>query len=965
MSMKRSAVLLFFVFLSLRLAAAGIPSLDYGKGLAGLVGDGSFLVRTTPDGYECVRGGFFSGKSGQEALCVGSSFFPGGVEYIHSDGTRILYGAANGAVVAAVCGPSSPEGFESLGRNEYDELKRSLYKPYTEGLLISTPDNTLDKSVQFSQYLLDLGFNGRFMLCELFRWLDIWARDLGSGLMPGALATGRPSQARKSLDYDLARYARCLPSDCKNTNDPSQGGTAEGIGWTVRSIWNYYMYSGDKALLEKDMSVMRPWVDFWARRDYDEDGLIIDVTEFMDHMIMMLTTQGVSTLAANAMYSSMFLFSARIEEELGNTGGAEKWRSLYERTRDALNSVYWNEEEGYFNNMTLWGDVSRRSAQASQAMLLKIGATDRTRTRRTLQYLREHNWVDFGSLTITPKMNHVPLSNDQNVNVWPWWNYWEAEARLNNGDVDGGYWLLSQGASSINDEKYPGLMEENFDLSGKTFGGNAFPTAAGNMLEVVVKDLMGVKAVKAGWEEAMVSPNVPSSWKNYSCRVPVPDGFITLTVKNRRMKVVVESPVVKKVIVAAGVSVVGAEKVVSSENEAQEEACEYLPVRPKPVPPVPSGLAVQFFDSRVHQAPLASIPDKIDIEALSMIDVSRYTHLVIQGNILPRSARESIERFVRRGGQVIFFGATVNAKNDQDGAGILGEQCGIVDWVDFLPERKKTFIYDWEQKAVDYPRYSDYIYTAGVVVPSEYSGKDIYFEIGPLTGLDSVFVNGALVGTYSEMEKFRSQEYPAATDYPNSNEYMRLGRLYVIPASNQDFIHFGEANTVEIRIRRDVCKEGLTDRNAPNLGVMTGNRTWQYVDEDIPGFGFEFPKRKGVNYWGNEKFFNSWSTAQGLFGFSKNGQGVAFVDGTILEGIPYKSIQVDAVYTDFALFAPMNFEVLAVTTTSERLLYPMETERYPCAVRIVHNDNGGGYVLIAPALSKGVLGCNILKRLTK
>lgn len=226
----------------------------------------------------------------------------------------------------------------------YAVLKENLYKPYQEKLVINTPNQTLDMAVLFSQYLLDLGFNGEFMLCELFRWLDIWARDLGSGLLPGALASGRIDMARKSLEYDLRRYASMFPADCKNSNDPSQGGTAEGIGWTVRSIWNYYLYSGNKEQLSDDASVMRPWIDFWITRDYDEDGLIIDVTEFMDHMIMMLTTNGVSTLAANAMYSGMLQYAARIEQELGNVDKAMYYQQLYQRTVNAINTVYWNEK---------------------------------------------------------------------------------------------------------------------------------------------------------------------------------------------------------------------------------------------------------------------------------------------------------------------------------------------------------------------------------------------------------------------------------------------------------------------------------------------------------------------------------------------------------------------------------------------------------------------------------------------
>ncbi|MCC8144192.1 MAG: hypothetical protein LUD02_09505 [Tannerellaceae bacterium] len=156
------------------------------------------------------------------------------------------------------------------------------------------------------------------MLCELFRWLDIWARDLGSGLLPGGLATGRAGMARMSLEYDLERYRLMSPAYCKNSNDPSQGGTAAEIGWTARSSWNYYLYCGDKNKLRKDAEVLRPWVHHWISRDYDEDGLIIDVTEFMDHMLMMVTTNGVSTLATNAMYSAMLTYFAKIENELGN-----------------------------------------------------------------------------------------------------------------------------------------------------------------------------------------------------------------------------------------------------------------------------------------------------------------------------------------------------------------------------------------------------------------------------------------------------------------------------------------------------------------------------------------------------------------------------------------------------------------------------------------------------------------------
>ena len=1002
--MKKSLIFLIFVCGWSLLLAQHTMSLEYPhKSIAGLVGDGTFLIQTHPDSFKSVRGKKIEGSlqifADSFQLSVlndpTSFFFPGGVEYVGSDGTRVLYGVTpkygfilavetNLATEVVLQDRSASRLKKRLNRNAkkcttffsernvagsltYAALKDILYKPYQEKLVINTPNHTLDMAVQFSQYLLDLGFNGEFMLCELFRWLDIWARDLGSGLLPGALASGRADKARKSLEYDLQRYNLMSPADCKNSNDPSQGGTAEGIGWTVRSIWNYYLYSGNKEQLAEDACIMRPWVDFWITRDYDEDGLIIDVTEFMDHMIMMLTTNGVSTLAANAMYSGMLQYAHRIEQELGNAGKAAYYQSLYQRTVNAINTVYWNDQKGYFNNMALWGNISERSAQPSQSMLLKIGATDGKRTSRTLDFLKQNNWNDFGSITILPKMNHVPLTNDQNVKVWPWWNLWEAEARFKHGDPEGGYRLLSLAANTIKDEKYPGLMEETLALDGTTYGGNAFPTAAGNLMDVVVKDLMGIEVVIPGWKGIRVVPKVPVTWTDYSCQMPVPGGFIRIIAKGGKVFVSVDSKLIKKVFTVEEINVIGAEKVV--EKVPQNISVSYVPVTKKKVMPLKAGKYAQFFDPEFHVQPIGFITEKVDVEGLAEIAHSDIRHLIIQGNRLPLapkkgvSIRVALEEFVARGGNVIFYGATVNEKNDEDGAGILGEQCGIVDWEQYLPAREKRYFHGW--KSVGDSKNGTFNYQATVEIPQYFNGKELFVEIGQIVGLDSIFVNGNFVASYVDMDRYMKQEYPTRTDYRHSHKYKRVSRIYRFTPASPAYkaFNFGGENKVEIRIMKDALCEGLTDKNRPNVGIEGARYAWQALDEDLPEIGLEVSKRKGVNYWGNEQFFNSWSTKQGLFGFAINGRGIQFMDGTVLAGLPEVDMPVNTAYTDFALFAPLQFEVLAYTWTHERLLYPMETERYPCVVRIAHGDSGGGYTLITPAVTTRVLGEEMIGRI--
>jgi hypothetical protein len=1002
MKLLLSLFLLFLMPLLLR--SQEDLSLRYtGKATTALVGDGRFIVKVSADRFLAARGlileGMFRFFRNKEELLPSSTLwnstvFPGGASYdirVGRDTIHITYGVLpeTGFTVLVETSPlvetrlSSSQSNSLLRTEAMDaEKKRTVFRqkegkqpaltassfrqaleqPYRSKLVLHSPQPTLNKAVAFSQSLLDLSYNGELMYCELFRWLDIWARDLGSGLLPGALVSGREEMARKSLSYDLNRYATMRPEDCKNSNDPSQGGTASEVGWTMRSIWTWYQFSGNLDTLKKDAALMRPWVSFWIKRDYDEDGLITDVTDFMDHMIMMLSTNGVQTLASNAMYASMLNYAASIEAAIGNTKDAKKIQALYTRTVNALNTLYWNDDKGYFSNMLLWDGVCRRSSQASQAMLLKIGATDEQRSKRTLDFLKNYNWSDYGSVTIRPRMNHVGLDNDQNVRVWPWWNLWEAEARFRNKDTTGAWHLLDLAAATIEDEKYPGLIEETLDTTGISTGGNVFATAGGNLLETVVKDLLGVEAMTPGWMKIKVVPAVPSSWSSYDCSIPTPGGSLLLKYSEDVLHITVKDPRIKEVHVKdmAGVVVNGAEKRIWQTPAAT--SFNYQPVAKKMVAPMKQGKAVLFYDPHFHTVAPALNLEQVTIDQLEKLPGGSATKLVITGNRLPlftysgKSVKAILEKFVERGGTVVFYGATTNAKTDEDGAGILGEQCGIIDWYQYLAERTKTALSNWKKKEGSY--------TTSFLLPANYSKDPIYIELGPLAGLDSVFINNQPVANYRDMEPFIRQEYPTQTGYPDTHRYKMLSRLYSIKpgtAAWQAF-RFNQQNSIRVKLMNDGLKMGIPEQNQANIGIMTTEKNWQPIDEALPNLGLSSPKRKGINYWGSEQFFNSWSTKNGLFGFTVEGAGISFGENTLLGGLEQVNIPVSNAYTDFSVFHPWNFEVLAYTTTNEHLLYPATTERYPCIARIV-NTNGGGYLLITPAVVGQPIGETILKKL--
>ena len=1007
---------LFSLLLSASLFAEEDLSLRYvGKAPTSLVGDGKYIVKTTPERFLAVKGlnldgtlQFFRGRDEllPASTLWNSTFFPGGAWYdirVGRDSIHVMYGVlpSTGFIIAVKTSASTRteltlrqsiplhrkethEGGTSyvyftqhdvtIPVSTLEDLKESLQKPYTEQLMLKSPNKTLDKSVVFSQFLLDLGFNGEIMLCELFRWQDIWARDLGSGLLPGGLASGRADMARKSLKYDLGRYALMSPEYCKNSNDPSQGGTAAEIGWTARSAWNYYLFSGDRNALRQDAEIIRPWVKHWISRDYNEDGLIIDVTEFMDHMLMMVTTNGVSTLATNAMYSAMLKYFAQIESELGNKKEAQKLLNLHNKTVDAINTVYWNKEKEFFNNMQLWEVMSERSSQTFQSILLKMEGTDDIRAKKTLDYLKKNNWCDYGSITIVPRMNHVPISNDQNVKVWPWWNMWEIEARFRHHDKEGGYKLLDLAARTIEDEKYPGLIEETLDIDGTSIGGNVFMTAAGNLLEVVVKDLLGVEALTPGWTKIKVIPAVPDDWTDYECQIPTPNGFMTLVCRNGELTVTIKDPNIKQVEVddLNAVTVIGAKKEIYQPTSIPER--KYKTVEKTTVPQMQEGKTALFYDSEFHAVKPDLIIETIGVKEMGNLSTLPYKKIIIAGNSLPLftkeglSIKKSLETYTNKGGTVIFYGATVNAKSDEDGAGILGEQCGIVDWYQHLPARHQIALADWKFTADIHntsPEQTNGLYETTFTIDNNANNKEIYIELGPLVGLDSLFINDKYVASYRDMEPYIHQEYPTETKYPDSHRYKMLSRIYILKPGSEahQAIRFDDSNQLTVKLFNDRMGYGFPEKNKPNIGYLTDRKSWQATDDAIEGLGFVNPKRKGVNYWGNEQFFNSWSTKNGLFGFEIEGSGVQFCENTVLGDLENLSIPVHATYTDFPLFKPWNFEILAYTTTHQHLLHPMTEERYPCIVRIVNSKTRGGYVLINPSVANHPIGKTILKKL--
>lgn len=991
----------------------------------GLVGNGRNVVRVRPGGFEFVSGGSGAGRfrlflNGQphEVRSSGATatFFPGGVLYaldVAGVEVEVLHGAtpdvtyfvairvrhaeglleveAEGTVVPATLPtgriPVNLKNGEgtvvlSTGRSvptdSFDDLHRLLETPYDTGLSLSSPSHAINRAIPFNRFLLDLGFDGRLHVCEIFRWRDVWSRDLGSGLAPGAMAGGRFDAARTTIEYDLRRYAAANPESLKVTTDPSQGGSAEGTAWLARAVWRAYLLTGDEAFLAPAARTLRPWVNAWIDRDAAETGLLVDVTEWMDHSRFFLFPDGARVLYSNVLFADLLTTFSKIERELADEAAAVRLDEVRARFVRGINAGLWNERTGEYDNLALWGRRDERSSSAENALAVLSGVAPPERARRALATVRARNWRPAGSVTITPPMTHVPESNDHNHKMWPWWNAVEARARLRNGDVEGGIRLLERCAATLEDESYPGLVEELTTPEGVSEGGHAFLTAAGSFLDAVFEGLLGIEILEPGRTRIRVTPNVPPSWTDWRATVPLPEGELTLKMTGGRLAIRVTDPRVKVVETASEATVEGAAKALAI-PAVWSGPTDLTAPRPLPVPPLRPRTAATFVEPGIPSAPVAGLPRRtVSADELLALDPAEVGAVVVSGNALPArtrtggDVRSALAGYLDRGGALVFFGATMQER------GTMGETAGVIEWYEVRPLEQLEPIDGWRfQPSGDGPGVSRNAerglsggwqtpgvpdsawsqvrlpgwwenelgsaydgwgwYRAHFQLPAAWRDRTIALHLGRVDDDDWTFVNGHPVGSTLGAGRVRRYELK-----PGDPAYAGLA--------------FGGDNLVAVQVLDGGGTGGL-GLDAPAIGVSTGDVAWMPIDPR-DGAALSRPARFGVVSWGEGPFFASWESRRGAFGFRIDGRGVAF-EGPLAER-PSLDVEVHEAFTDFAVAKPWIFQPLAFTGTKKGLLIPDEGERYPCMARVVDRRTGGEIVLIPASLTREPDGARLL-----
>ena len=301
-----------------------------------------------------------------------------------------------------------PENFRELFYYAYWQMMFDMYE--FPGDLISIPYVCPGKSQHDGFWLWDSAFHA-----IIFRWLrgqklaydqlaGLEAMQLSNGAVPISVAPKGPTT------YELP--LRTGPGSPTFGCTLSKSLAEERLGtFSIISqpqlfafgVWENYLISGDKALLEQYYEPMKRFGAWWqAERDAKGDGLVSiihpyeagrdngkDQWGWVDGGI-----KSIDTVSYQYFHESQM---AKIAEALDRKEEAERHRRLAEKIADSVNRTMWDEAMGFY--VTVKADTYERIPVKTVAGLvpLFVGIATKERAARVVEHLTnpEEFWAAY------------------------------------------------------------------------------------------------------------------------------------------------------------------------------------------------------------------------------------------------------------------------------------------------------------------------------------------------------------------------------------------------------------------------------------------------------------------------------------------------------------------------------------------------------------------------------------------
>ena len=292
------------------------------------------------------------------------------------------------------------------------------------------------------------------------------------------------------------------------------------------SVYDYYMYSGDRHFVNQLYPRMQTMMDYVLGRT-NKNGMVEGMTGdwvFVDWADGYLDKKGELSFE-QILFCRSLETMALCAELVGDANSKQKYEKLAAALKAKLEPAFWNNEKQAFVHNCVNGQQS--DAVTRYANMFSV----------FFQYLNEDK---------QQAIKQSVLLNDSILKITtPYMRFYELEALCALGEQDAvmkemkAYWggMLKEGATSFWEKYNPEETgTQHLAMYGRPYGKSLCHAWGASPIYLLGKYYLGVKPVKEGYKEFAIAP-VLGGLKWMEGTVPTPNGTIHVYMNSKTMKV--------------------------------------------------------------------------------------------------------------------------------------------------------------------------------------------------------------------------------------------------------------------------------------------------------------------------------------------------------------------------------------------------------------------------------------------
>ena len=291
------------------------------------------------------------------------------------------------------------------------------------------------------------------------------------------------------------------------------------------SIYDYYLYSGDKSFIQQNYDRMKSLMEYVLGRR-NKNGLLEGLP---GDWIFIDWAAGLSKKGEVSFEQLLFARSleamALCSNIVNDKEGASRYNSLSADLKKKLFAVYWNQQKQALVHSRVNGKQTDNVTRYSNMFAI---------------------FFDYFNEQQKQAVKKSVLLNDKIQKITtPYMRFYELEALCAMGEQNyvlnemKSYWggMLKLGATSFWEEYDPSKKgAEHYAMYGREFGKSLCHAWGASPIYLLGKYYLGVKPTSAGYNTYLVEPNLGGlQWMQG--KVPTPDGDIDLSVNRTEIKV--------------------------------------------------------------------------------------------------------------------------------------------------------------------------------------------------------------------------------------------------------------------------------------------------------------------------------------------------------------------------------------------------------------------------------------------